>query len=554
MIQSLRIENYAIIDELEINLDKGLNIITGETGAGKSILLGALGLIMGQRADTKVLFDKSKKCIVEATFAIYPDYINKLLGSYDFDVEEELIIRREIVPAGKSRAFVNDTPAKLGFLNLLSQELIDLNQQFEITEIKRTDYQLEIIDALANHDTLIKKYKKTFDSYRDAQKQLNELQNMESTQLKEMDFMKFQLNELEEASLDADEQAALEAESELLSKADEIRLVLEESNFKLLENEQNIRDIVLALNNQWEKFGEAHPMITKGGEYFQSILDAISELEFTVNHILGDLDPDPVRLEEIQSRLDLIYTLQRKHNVQTVKELLGIQEELQNSLEAYINRGSQIESLENQINQLETDLADKSDKMSHNRRKVFPVLENKVNKKLALLAMNSAAIKVVCEQSANYRSDGRDLVSIHFKSNKGADFLPIKKVASGGESARLMLSIKSTVADVMQFPTMIFDEIDTGVSGEVAGKMGDILRKLSSNHQLICITHSPQVSSRANNHYLVYKQESKDRTFTHVRLLDSKERITEIAKMLSGDPPSTFALDNAKDLIEKQTI
>ncbi|MBT8188828.1 MAG: DNA repair protein RecN [Saprospiraceae bacterium] len=554
MIQSLRIENYAIIDELEINLDKGLNIITGETGAGKSILLGALGLIMGQRADTKVLFDKSKKCIVEATFAIYPDYINKLLGSYDFDVEEELIIRREIVPAGKSRAFVNDTPAKLGFLNLLSQELIDLNQQFEITEIKRTDYQLEIIDALANHDTLIKKYKKTFDSYRDAQKQLNELQNMESTQLKEMDFMKFQLNELEEASLDADEQAALEAESELLSKADEIRLVLEESNFKLLENEQNIRDIVLALNNQWEKFGEAHPMITKGGEYFQSILDAISELEFTVNHILGDLDPDPVRLEEIQSRLDLIYTLQRKHNVQTVKELLGIQEELQNSLEAYINRGSQIESLENQINQLETDLADKSDKMSHNRRKVFPVLENKVNKKLALLAMNSAAIKVVCEQSASYRSDGRDLVSIHFKSNKGADFLPIKKVASGGESARLMLSIKSTVADVMQFPTMIFDEIDTGVSGEVAGKMGDILRKLSSNHQLICITHSPQVSSRANNHYLVYKQESKDRTFTHVRLLDSKERITEIAKMLSGDPPSTFALDNAKDLIEKQTI
>lgn len=554
MIQSLKIENYAIIDELEINFDKGLNIITGETGAGKSILLGALGLIMGQRADTKVLFDRSKKCIVEAAFSSYPGNINRMLEHNDFDVDTQLIIRREIVPAGKSRAFVNDTPAKLDFLQLLSQELIDLNQQFEITEIKRSDYQLEIIDALADHQELVNEYSGTFKSYKSAKKHLEKLQNMESTQLKEMDFMKFQLNELEEADLDIEEQSTLESEAELLSKSDEIRMLLEESNFRLVENEQSIRDIIQNIHNQWLKYEDAHSLIGKAGEHFQTILDLISELEINFSRILGDVDPNPLKLEEIQERLDIIYSLQRKHNVNSVEALLDIQGELQSALEAYVNRGTQIEALELEISKLGKRLVNLSEKISKNRHKVFPVLEKRVKKQLDQLAMNSAEIKVMCEKSQDFRSDGIDLINIHFKSNKGAEYLPIKKVASGGESARLMLSIKSTVANIMQFPTMIFDEIDTGVSGEVAGKMGDILRKLSASHQLVCITHSPQVSARANNHYLVFKEETKERTFTHVRLLNGEERITEIAKMLSGDPPSTFALDNARDLIEKQTI
>ncbi len=552
MIRSLRIENYAIIDEVEIHFDKGLNIITGETGAGKSILLGALGLIMGFRADTKVLFDNSKKCIVEAEFDNYPDSINQLLDDYDYDRDENLIIRREIIPSGKSRAFVNDSPAKLDFLSQLNEHLVDLNQQFEISQIRKNAYQLEIIDAVADNVKLVQDYKFIFKEYKEKLKQLNDLQQDESTQIKEMDFMTFQLNELLEAALEADEQNNLETESDLLNKADEIQVMLQETKYRLSDSEVNLKDVILDLQKKWMAFNEIHPLLKKGVDNLDSLLELIDEIYHNSSAINADIDLDPQRLEELNSRLDSIYRLQKKHGVNDIKSLLEIQEELETKLASYINKGQVIEQLSIDINKLKSKLETIAQKLSSSRKKVFKSFEQKVNTQLTQLSMNSAEIKIEHKISEVLKADGIDDISLLFKSNKGAAFLPIKSIASGGESSRLMLSVKSIVAEVMDLPTMIFDEIDTGVSGEVAGKMGSILKTLSSSHQLICITHSPQVSSRAKNHYLVFKKDTAKRTYTEVKLLNEEERITEIAKMLSGDPPSTFALDNAKDLMHKE--
>ncbi|NNE26496.1 MAG: DNA repair protein RecN [Saprospiraceae bacterium] len=554
MIQSLKIENYAIIESVEIQFDKGLNIITGETGAGKSILLGALGLIMGQRADTKVLYDQERKCIVEAAYLNYPKAINTLLEEEDYDVDEVLTIRREIVPSGKSRAFVNDTPAKLDLLQRLTNELIDLNQQFEITQIRERDYQLQIIDALAKNESLRAEYKGLYNSYTHKKKELEELVSAESHQLKELDFIRFQYNELAEAEPLADELQSLESESSTLAKVDEINLLLEETNYLLFDSENAIKDQLSEIQRKWSELIDTHPKIADGAEQLNNLIESLSELGFLKNEIESTLNTDPQRLQEINDRLDVLYRLHRKHSVSDNSALIQIMDNLKDNLDAYENRDQHIAQLKSEIESLHKELTIKASTLSQNRQKVFKILEKAVSKKLEALSMESASISVDCKESQTLRSDGKDEIQILFKSNKGGQFLPIKNVASGGESSRLMLAIKSTIADAMELPTMIFDEIDTGVSGEVAGRMGNILKQLSKQHQLICITHSPQVSARANNHYLVHKFDSKNRTYTHVKLLSGDERITEIAKMLSGDPPSAFALDNAKDLIQQQNI
>ena len=552
MIKSLKIENYAIIESVEIQFDKGLNIITGETGAGKSILLGALGLIMGQRADTKVLYDDSRKCIVEAEFENYPHAINKLLEAEDYDVEQTLTIRREIVPGGKSRAFVNDTPAKLDFLQLLNNELIDLNQQFEITQIRERDYQLQMIDALAGNDKLLLDYKSDYKSFTHKKRELDQLQKAESHQIKELDFIRFQFNELSEAEPEEGELKTLEAEAATLSKVDEIRLLLEETSFVFFDSDNPLKDKLSEILRKWSELADTHPKIAEGETHLNNLIENLSEFSFLINEIENSVDSDPQRLHEINERLDVLYRLHRKHSVNSNEALIAIMGELKSKLEAYENRDQLILKLTNEIKSLESSLTSQANKLTQNRQKVFSKLEKAVQKQLEALSMESASINVECKKAKELRSDGIDEIQILFKSNKGGQYLPIKNVASGGESSRLMLGIKSTVAGAMELPTMIFDEIDTGVSGEVAGRMGNILKQLSKQHQLICITHSPQVSARANNHYLVHKFDSKNRTFTHVKLLTGDERITEIAKMLSGDPPSAFALDNAKDLIEQQ--
>ncbi len=549
MLKALSIENYAIISKVDLEFDASLNIITGETGAGKSILLGALGLIMGQRADSKVLLDKETKCIVEATFSGYPKAVDALLKNNDLDSEEELIIRREIIPSGRSRAFINDTPTNLGFLQKVSLELIDLNQQFQIIEIQNKNFQLNIIDALGKTDSILTKYKATYAKYKENMQTLSQLQKQETAQLKELDFMRFQLDELDTAALVEGEQKEMEAEMLMLEKADEIVGLAEETKFTLIDSETSLRDVFADLAKKWSAFAEVDSSVSEAYDSLEEIQDKINEIVEASEKLTSKVESNPVRLQEVRTRLDLVYTLQKKHGVQEVSNLLEIQSGLATSLANVTNRAETIEKLKAEIRRLKVDLEKIAKDLTAKRKKVFPSLEKEVNKKLQSLSMGSAQIKVESQVTEDFRSDGKDDLTILFKANKGTEFQAIKKVASGGESARLMLSIKATVAHAMSLPTMIFDEIDTGVSGDVAGKMGDILKALSAKHQLLCITHSPQVSSRAVKHFFVYKEESKDRTSTFVKVLDKAERITEIAKMLSGDPPSTFALENAKDLI-----
>ena len=549
MLKSLRIENYAIIAKVTIDFDQSLNIITGETGAGKSILIGALGLIMGQRADSKVLYDKSSKCIVEAVFTDYPSSIEKLLNEYDLDVEEELIIRREIATSGRSRAFINDTPAKLEVLQLINQNLVDLNQQFNITDIQDKKFQLSLIDGLADNSKLLSKYGEGYKTLKQKKSQLSEIMQMESTQLKELDFIKFQHNELMTAALEGTKKNDLESELELLDKSEEITNLMAETQYAVNESDQNLKDQLASFAKRWSSYSAADPQLTQGYEVMENILEELQTLCQIASEVSDKTDMDPTRLSTLRSRLDSIYLLEKKHGVNSISELVKIQEDLSVKLNSIENRSGTIEQLQKEITALESGLKKEAQDLSKRRAKVFPKIQKAVNKKLKELGMGAAEIKVQSTDRTELAKDGLDDLDILFKANKGNEFHPIRKVASGGETSRLMLSLKASVADKMALPTMIFDEIDTGVSGEVAGKMGDIIRSLANKHQLICITHSPQVSARAVKHLFVYKEETKSRTITHVKELSGEDRILEIAKMLSGDPPSTYALDNAKDLL-----
>ena len=554
MLQSISVENYAIIAKVTLDFDERLNIITGETGAGKSILLGALGLIMGQRADSKVLLDKANKCIVEASFSAYPKSINVILEANDLDQEDELIIRREIVPSGRSRAFINDTPTNLDVLQSISTELIDLNKQFQITDIQRKEFHLKLVDALAGNEKLNDKYTQLYTTYRQKSKELDQQKQLESAQLKEVDFMQFQLNEFLKIGLVDGEKVNMESEATILEKSDEISALMQETTFKLSEGDDSVKDLLLDLSKRWATFNGVNPQISEGYELLEELQENLISLTGISQNIADSIDSNPVRLSEIRSRLDEIYSLEKKHGVQTVSQLMTIQSELEQKLANINGREARIKDLEKEIASMEQALEDLAAQLTKKRKKIFKKLESSVNTKLDALAMDSAEIKVSHQILDELKSSGKDDISIRFKANKGSDFQEIKKVASGGETSRLMLSIKATVAKAMSLPTMIFDEIDTGVSGDIAGKMALILKELATDHQMICITHTPQIAARAIRHFHVFKEEHKNRTETHVRVLNDNERITEIAKMLSGDPPSTFALDNAKDLMTTRQL
>ena len=554
MLQSISVENYAIIAKVTLDFDERLNIITGETGAGKSILLGALGLIMGQRADSKVLLDKANKCIVEASFSAYPKSINVILEANDLDQEDELIIRREIVPSGRSRAFINDTPTNLDVLQSISTELIDLNKQFQITDIQRKEFHLKLVDALAGNEKLNDKYTQLYTTYRQKSKELDQQKQLESAQLKEVDFMQFQLNEFLKIGLVDGEKVNMESEATILEKSDEISALMQETTFKLSEGDDSVKDLLLDLSKRWATFNGVNPQISEGYELLEELQENLISLTDISQNIADSIDSNPARLSEIRSRLDEIYSLEKKHGVQTVSQLMTIQSELEQKLANINGREARIKDLEKEIASLEQALENLAAQLTKKRKKIFKKLESSVNTKLDALAMDSAEIKVSHQILDELKSSGKDDISIRFKANKGSDFQEIKKVASGGETSRLMLSIKATVAKAMSLPTMIFDEIDTGVSGDIAGKMALILKELATDHQMICITHTPQIAARAIRHFHVFKEEHKNRTETHVRVLNDNERITEIAKMLSGDPPSTFALDNAKDLMTTRQL
>ncbi len=552
MIKSLRIKNFVLIQSLEIKFSKGLTIITGETGAGKSILLGALGLIMGKRADTKSLYEENTKCIVEGIFEIGKYELKDFFDQNDIDYDEELIIRREITPSGKSRAFINDTPANLKVLQQLSNALIDLHQQFDTLDIHNNSFQLQMVDALADNKSLLLNYKTLYKSYQADKKILADLIHRNENSVKELEFIRFQLKELEDAQLKSGEQEQLEEEISRLNNAEDITRSLSGAYQQLNEGElpiiDRLEDINIALN-QISKFDSELNEVTNR---FAGVLLELRDLSSEFEQLAENTEFDPQRIQEIQNRLDLIYRLQNKHGVQSVEELLNIQEHLSKQQSTFSNLSIEIEALDKDIQKMEAELWKQSEVLRKRRKKTVSPFEKKVRDMLSELSMPHALMEVSMDRTESLGQNGADDVQFLFAANKGGRLQKIKEVASGGELSRLALVTKSLVASAIPLPTLIFDEIDSGISGGVALKMGNILRKLSDEHQVISITHSPQVASKADRHYFAYKALKDDKTVTKVKVLKEEERVKSIAMMLSQDPPSASAIENARELLKKR--
>ncbi len=549
MLKNLEIKNYALIQNLAIDLDKGLNVITGETGAGKSILLGALGLIMGKRADSKVLFDPDAKCVVEAKFDLSDLDLKTFFETHELDYENELVVRREISVAGKSRAFINDTPATLDILQDLADNLVDLHQQFDTLAMHKQKFQLEAIDALASINDELLTYKKDFATYKSKEKQLIDLKNLAVNANKELDFINFQWKEINEAKLVNGEQQEIETMLEKLNNAEDIRRVASMTSNLIEENELSIVD---SLTNLAKEFSTIAKIDTQYTSVYERLLGSIEELKDIAAEaadIAEGTESDPGQASVLQERLNLLYKLQKKHGVNDLDALISFGESLHEKLRAFENNDENIAAIEKELQVLNTKLMKQAQSLSAKRQKVVSPFEKQINELLAQLSMPNARIKVDIKQEADFNASGIDNIQFLFATNKGSEFLPLKDVASGGEMSRLTLCIKSVLAEKMKLATMIFDEIDTGVSGEVASKMGKILKQMAHGHQLIVITHSPQIASKGDIHYYVYKKDEKNRTISHMRTLNPDERLQEIAKMLSGENPGKAALDNAKELL-----
>ena len=549
MIQSLHIRNYAIIESLEINFSDGLTIITGETGAGKSILLGALGLIMGDRADTKSLYNETQKCVIEGNFNIRPYNLSTFFETYDLDYEEDLIVRREIAPSGKSRAFINDTPVNLKVLQHLSSSLIDLHQQFDTLDIHKVSFQLRMLDALAGNKEALEQYQVLYRKYHQNKKRLAVLVEATQSASKEMDYNQFLLDELQQAELIEGEQQALDNEHARLANAEDIKHTLGGVFQQLVESEHAILGQMQELQTNLLKLGKVDRQVDGIQQQFAELMGGLEELANECEKIAENTEYDQERIMTLDERLALLDNLQKKHQVGSVEELLSIQADLEEKLSAYSNSDAEIQKMEQEIEQQEEKLRRQAEKLRKSRAGVIPSFERKVHEMLSQLAMPAAKMQVVMDPAEQLNSTGFDEVYFLFAANKGSRMQQIKDVASGGELARLTLVTKSLVASAIPLPTLIFDEIDTGISGDVALRMGNILRVLSNHHQVVSITHSPQIAAKADSHYFIYKLDKEDRTITKVRLLDQDERIRAIATMLSQNPPSESAIENARELI-----
>jgi len=549
MLRKLFIQNYAIIDEIGIDFSPQLNIITGETGAGKSILMGALSLILGERADSSVLVNTQKKCFIEGSFTIDGKKgVVDFLQANDLDVEEELVLRREIAANGKSRAFINDTPATLQQLKALASLLVDLHQQFDTLELGDSDFQREVLDALAGNETQLAAYQKIYQQWQSAGKELAQLQQQKAAFNKELDYHQFLFNELNELGLKENELEGLDNELKLLSNAEGIKATLAKVYFDLKESEQPVVQLLKQLVNQLQNFASYHPDLAGVIERLQSSQIELQDISEEVDRINDAVNYDAKRIEWINQRLMDGYKLIKKHNVQTTAQLLAIQAGLEQKLKAVLDMDDAITAKEKQAAQLFSEAGVLAEQISKARHKQVKPLEEKVNKLLTQVGMPNALLKVSVTDSVLTIS-GKDNIDFLFDANKSNRFEPIRKVASGGELSRLMLCIKSLVAQSIDLPTMIFDEIDTGISGEAAKQVGFIMKGLAANRQIICITHQPQIAGRANAHFFVYKEIKNDAVKTNIRLLDKDERITAIARMLSGEKPTAAALENAREMM-----
>jgi DNA repair protein RecN (Recombination protein N) len=556
MLRKLFIQNYAIIDEIEIDFSSKLNIITGETGAGKSILMGALSLILGERADSSVLVNTQKKCFIEGSFTVNGNKaVLYFLQENDLDIEEELVLRREIAANGKSRAFINDTPATLQQMKVLASLLVDLHQQFDTLELGDTDFQRQVIDALANNENKLASYQKNYQQWQTTARELVQLQQQKADFHKELDYHQFLFNELNELGLKENELEDLDKELKLLSNAEGIKTTLSKVYFDLKESERPVVQLLKQAVTQLQNFASYHPDLAGAIERLQSSQIELQDIAEEVDRINDAVNYDEKRIEFINQRLMDGYKLTKKHGVQTTDQLLAIQSSLEEKLRAVLDMDDAIAAKEKLIAQLFTEADTLADQISKARHKQVKPLEEKVNTLLSQVGMPNARLKVELKD-APLNTAGKDQIDFLFDANlpagqagKSHRFEPIRKVASGGELSRLMLCIKSLVAQSIDLPTMIFDEIDTGISGEAARQVGFIMKGLAASRQIICITHQPQIAGKANAHFFVYKEIKNDAVKTNIRLLNEDERITAIARMLSGEKPTAAALENAREMI-----
>jgi len=549
MLKKLHIQNYAIIDEIEINFSTQLNIITGETGAGKSILMGALSLILGERADTGALLKQDKKCFIEGIFSIDDKKeIQCFLKANDLDETDELVLRREISSNGKSRAFINDTPATLQQLKQLASLLVDLHQQFDTLELGDSDFQREVIDALANNQSNIELYQNLYRQWLQAKKELEELQKQKIDFNKEADYNQFLFDELNELNLQENELEELDNELKLLSNSESIKTTLEKVYFDLKGNEQPVVQLLKQLSNQLQTYASLNENIANIIQRLQSSQIELQDIAEEVDRINDSVNYDEKRIDFINEKISNGYKLFKKHGVKTTNELLFIQNELEKKLQAVLNIDEGILKKEKEVTSLQIEATDLSEKISIARNKQAKPLEEKVNALLIQVGMPNAKLKVDIKET-DLNEFGKNRIDFLFDANKSNRFEPIRKVASGGELSRLMLCIKSLVAESIDLPTMIFDEIDTGISGEAAKQVGIIMKQLSDKRQVICITHQPQIAGKATAHFFVYKEIKVDTIKTNIRLLNKDERIITIAQMLSGEKPTAAALANAREMI-----
>ena len=550
MLTSLSIKNYALIDSLSVNFNNGLSIITGETGAGKSILLGGLSLVLGKRADLSSVKNKSGKCIIEAVFDIANYELKPLFIELDMDYEPQTIIRREILPSGKSRAFVNDTPVNLDALQGLSNYLIDIHSQHETLELTNNQFQFKVIDALAKNKELLQDYSHNLEHFKSLQKELNELKAFQLEAIKEQDYNLFLLNELNEANLLQGELELLEEEYETLNNVEEIKEKLVLANQLLDEEQIGILSSLTELKNTVQKLSGYS---TKYLDLFNRINSSLIDLDDVYEEIEGfqeQLEADPSRLEQVNSKLQIIHNLFQKHNINTIAELFDIQNELADKVAVTENLDSDILALENKIVEIRTKTTDLAKQIHDNRERAIPKLVDQLQDLLIKLGIPNAQFKMQLSLKDEFFSNGSDELAFLFSANKGADLNELKKTASGGELSRIMLAIKYILSKHVQLPTIMFDEIDSGVSGEISNMMGQIMQQMSKTMQVFTITHLPQIAAKGDIHFKVFKEDEQDQTITKLVRLNQDERIVEIAQMLGGDKITDSAVLHAKSLLQ----
>lgn len=551
MLRQLYIKNFTLIDELDIELQPGFSVITGETGAGKSIILGAIALLLGQRADSKTIKQGTDRCVIEAHFDLTPYQLKTFFDNNDIDYDAaDCIIRRELTIAGKSRAFINDTPVPLSLLKELGEMLVDVHSQHQNLLLGKQDFQLEVVDTLAKSQETATAYQQTYTAYHDKQQQLHKMQEETERNRQNLDFLQFQYDELTNAQLTTDEQEEMERLRETMTHCEDIKMALYEIQNHFSTEGQGILPLLRKSLSAIQSISKVYPVSEEWMERIESCQIELKDIAQDIDTHLDSIDYDPAELERINLRLDKLYDLLRKYHVETIPELIQQREVLKHQLSLIENYDEALMTLQNELNVLRTKCQQQADQLTRLREKTIKVIEEQMHERLVTLGMPHVRFKVVINKTTLHRN-GQDDVSFLFSANTSSPLQPIAQVASGGEIARVMLSLKAMISGAVKLPTIIFDEIDTGVSGKIAERMAEIMKEMGANNrQVISITHLPQIAALGTTHYRVSKEESKEGTISRMQQLTDEERIYEIAQMLSGSDISAAAIQNAKELLK----